>query len=277
MEKNNIKEFKCEKCGHRFYAQESAELVCPNCKSKDVSPVKSMHMGKTLLGVLIFVSCVGISYFVTGLVRSGSDIADNQSLVVQHEVDVVEEQSSPVPVVEEKIETQFDPVVGNNYVYAFNAHCNLDGEEELIYELLPENGDNVLVSNTDGKFAGIQPSPTGIYRVRVRVKRTGRMSEPQLVTGFVERPTIKIEPMSKEELEEKINARTAFRERVRISPMVKLNYVNLREEIGPKDVQEIGMRLKMKVWLSVKVKNVEYDSSNVVTAISLEIVYNDKK
>lgn len=276
MENNSrMRNFKCKKCGHSFSASESLEVVdCPKCKSDNISPVESNKWITPLLMVVVFTVCGCIGFWGTGMIRESEN--ESEDTVRPNEPDTSIVDPTPKPIEITTITTSFDPVVNDDYVYSFVAHCNLDSldsEKELIYELLPEREETIIMSNSDGKFTGIIPTPSGTYRFRVRVKDTNQTSEPQIVTGFVERPKITITPMSKDELEKKINQGEASLERVKISPTVRVNYTNKREEDSFKSLQDVENQFMYGQWSSVRVVSVEYNKENIITAISLEIVY----
>lgn len=278
MENNSqIKSFKCKGCGHRFYAPESLDVVtCPNCKSENVSLVETNKWVTPLLMAVVFVVCGCIGFFAAEEIRNsnvvitGGEIEDSTTTDGTVTSDVVTSKSRV------EITTSFEPVVNTNYKYSFVAHCNLDSldsEKELIYELLPEYEEKVLMSNSDGQFVGIDPTPSGTYRFRVRVKETDQTSEPQIVTGFNERPKIAITPMTEDELEKKINQRISSQERQKISPMVQVVYTNKREEDAFKSLQDVENQLMYGQWSAVRVISVKYSKENIITTVSLEIVY----
>lgn len=275
MENNSqIKSFKCKGCGHRFYAPESLDVVaCPNCKSENVSLVETNKWVTPLLMAVVFVVCSCIGFFATGEIRKSI----NESYVIS--VDSTSNSDTDIqhaPIRPVEITTSFEPVVNTNYVYSFVAHCNLDSldsAKELIYELLPEYEEKVLMNNSDGKFTNVQPTPSGTYRFRVRVKDTNQTSEPQIVTGFNERPKIAITPMTETELEEKINQRVSSEERLKISPTVQVSYTNKREEDAFYSLQDVENQLMYGQWSAVRVISVKYSEEKIITALSLEIVY----
>lgn len=283
-----VKQFKCVKCKHKFYAKEAADLVCPSCKSDNITQVKENLVFSVVLKSIAFIVAVIVGYLVTpiltgeGKTTSDSNIesvvtsAEQEELIQPIESDIVEIVTEEVPqelVVE--IETRFDEVVNNNYIYSFDAHCNLDGQKSLTYELLDVNEDKVIMSNADGKFMNIQPSVTGGYRFRVCVDDDGRMSEPKLVTGFVQRPVVKITPLSEEDLEKLINQlKSVTPRRNDIINNVKIKYTSsLKEEEAPVYLAQVEENIDMGHWAAVKVVEVEHNDINQVKVILLEVVY----
>lgn len=280
--------FKCVACKHKFYALESDDLRCPSCNSFNIAVVKENSILATLLKVLVFFVAGGVGFFLTPLIM-GDQEKTQVSYVEEPNgpvVEVVEIPSEPSEMVETQIDTivqeieieivtTYDAIVNKDYVYSFDAHCNLDGQKSLTYELLDANEDKVIMSNADGKFMNIQPSATGEYRFRVCVDEDGRMSEPKLVTGFVERPVVKMTPLSKEELEELINQfKSVYPRRNDIIKNVEIKYTSsLMEEEAPKFLSQVEENIDMGHWAAVKVIDVEYNDINQVKMILLEVVY----
>lgn len=293
MAKNidSVKQYKCVKCKHKFYAQEAVDLVCPSCKSDNITQVKENLIFSVMLKTIAFIAAAIVSYFVTPIFTGeGKNTSDNNvesvvsSVVNEEPIQPKEEVPvEPVEMVKEEIpqelvveiQTRFDEVVNNNYIYSFEAHCNLDGQKSLTYELLDANEDKVIMSNADGKFMNIQPSVTGGYRFRVCVDDDGRMSEPKLVTGFVQRPVVKITPLSEEDLEKLINQlKSVTPRRNDIINNVKIKYTSsLKEEEAPVYLAQVEENIDMGHWAAVKVVEVEHNDINQVRVILLEVVY----
>ena len=283
-----VKQFKCVKCKHKFYAQEAVDLVCPSCKSDNITEVKGNLVFSVALKTVAFVVAAIIGYFVTPIIiGEGQTTSDTnvESVVpfVEQEEPIQPIEEVPVEMIKEEIpqelvveiETRFDEVVNNNYIYSFEAHCNLDSLKKLTYELLDAKVDNVIMSNADGKFTNIQPSETGEYRFRVRVEEDGRVSEPMLVTGFNSRPVVKVPQLTKEELENLIiQGKSVLPKRDDIIKNVKIMYTpTLKEEKGPTNLQDVENQLLFGEWASVKVVNVDYNEMNQVKMILLDVVY----
>lgn len=286
-----VKQFKCVKCKHRFYAQEAVDLVCPSCKSDNITQVKENLIFSIMLKTIAFIAAAIVSYFVTpiftgeGKTTSDNNVESVVSSVVNEEpiqpkeevpvepVEMVKEEIPQELVVE--IQTRFDEVVNNNYIYSFDAHCNLDSLKKLTYELLDAKVDNVIMSNADGKFTNIQPSETGEYRFRVRVEEDGRVSEPMLVTGFNRRPIVKVPQLTKEALEDLINQRkSVLPKRNDIIKNVKIMYTStLKEEKGQTNLQDVENQLLFGEWASVKVVDVDYNEMDQVKMILLDVIY----
>ena len=283
-----VKQFKCVKCKHKFYAQEAVDLVCPSCKSDNITEVKGNLVFSVALKTVAFVVAAIIGYFVTPIIiGEGQTTSDTnvESVVpfVEQEEPIQPIEEVPVEMIKEEIpqelvveiETRFDEVVNNNYIYSFDAHCNLDSLKKLTYELMDAKVDNVIMSNADGKFTNIQPSETGEYRFRVRVEEDGRVSEPMLVTGFNSRPVVKVPQLTKEALENLIiQGKSVLPKRDDIIKNVKIMYTpTLKEEKGPTNLQDVENQLLFGEWASVKVVDVDYNEMNQVNMILLDVVY----
>lgn len=284
--KNQQKLFKCVVCKHTFYAQESDELKCPSCNSFNIALAKENTILTVLIKVLVFFVAGGVGFFLTPLIM-GTPEEVLVSYVEEPVLPVVEDvytQMEPCDSIEihqdtiaQEIEIviSFDEVVNKDDIYSFDAHCNLDGQKTLTYELLDVNEDKVIMANADGKFMNIQPSATGEYRFRVCVEEDGRISEPMLVTGFVQRPVVKVTPLSKEALESLINQlKSVYPKRTDILKNVEIKYTSsLMEEEAPKFLSQVEENIDMGHWAAVKVIDVDYNDINQVKMILLEVVY----
>lgn len=283
-----VKQFKCVKCKQKFYAQEAADLVCPSCKSENITQVKENLVFFIMLKAIAFTAAAIVGYLVTPILTGVGKTTPDPNVenvvtfveqkepilpIEQNAEEMVREEIPQVLVVE--IKTHFDEVVNNNYIYSFDAHCNLDSLKKLTYELLDAKVDNVIMSNADGRFTNIQPSETGEYRFRVRVEEDGRVSEPMLVTGFNKRPVVKVPQLTKEALEDLINqGKSVLPKRNDIIKNVKIMYTStLKEEKGPTNLQDVENQLLFGEWASVKVVDVDYNEMNQVKMILLDVVY----
>ena len=284
--KDQQKLFKCVVCKHKFYAQESDELKCPSCNSFNIALAKENTILTVLIKVLVFFVAGGVGFFLTPLIM-GTPEEVLVSYVEEPVLPVVEDvytQMEPCDSIEihqdtiaQEIEIviSFDEVVNKDYIYSFDAHCNLDGQKTLTYELLDVNEDKVIMANADGKFMNIQPSATGEYRFRVCVEEDERISEPMLVTGFVQRPVVKVTPLSKEALESLINQlKSVYPKRTDILKNVEIKYTSsLMEEEAPKFLSQVEENIDMGHWAAVKVIDVDYNDINQVKMVLLEVVY----
>lgn len=181
---------------------------------------------------------------------------------------------APTPVEPIKLETSYDPIVSKNYIYSFQAHCNLDGKQNLVYELLDANNDNIIMTSTTGEFTGIKPSATGKYRFRVRVEADGRTSDITTISGFKRAPLI-AKKLTEADIEKMIkNSQTTTRENVRyFAKNLKIEYANKIEERSYSYLADIEAQVSMGIWTSVKVVEIKYNIENQVSALKFEIVY----
>lgn len=290
MRSNNrqLKHFKCANCKHEFYAQETLDLVCPSCKSENIDEAKGNNKSGVILRSLVFVAAVAVGYFVAPIlmgneepkqsdtkkvILTSSQTGKDNPLIQPAVIDSIEPAEEAVPKNVE-ITTSFDKVVNMNdsYIYSFDAHCNLDGQEELVYELLDADVDSVIMQTHDGKFQNIKPSETGMYRFRVRVEKYGQTSDPKAVTGFVKRPIVKVKPLSKEELEKLIN-QLAAKDRPDIHKDVKIDYTSTVKDGVSTLADVMNICLAIGDWKSVKVLDVGYNDMNQVVRVELDVVY----
>lgn len=282
--------FKCVVCKHKFYAQESDELRCPSCNSFNIALAKENTVLAVAVKVLVFLAAGVIGFFLTPLIMGNQEepqVAYVEEPIIRTDGDIPTQSEScdTIETVQDaiaqeiEIKTFFDEVVNKNYIYSFNAHCNLDGQKTLTYELLDAEEDKVVMSNADGKFVNIQPSATGEYRFRVRVKEDGRISEAMLVTGFAQRPVVKITPLSKDELESIINqgeVSSYMKDKGvigRIYDNAKIKYNTTSKAEDPVYLVRTSDELAYGNWKSVKVIDVEYNEINQVKAVLLDVVY----
>ncbi|MBO7260569.1 MAG: hypothetical protein J6U97_03650 [Bacteroidaceae bacterium] len=243
-----------------------------------------------VLKVAAFVASAAVGFFVTPMLVSGDKetevvqlqeqkevtkpVANTQTQVAAPAQTVAQpEPEQPQPVVEE-IVLSYDPVVNNNYIYTFNAHCNLDGKNKLKYELLESASDNVVATNTDGKFTNIQPSANGEYRLRVRVEDDGRLSEVKIVTGFDKKPKEALKKLTATEVETMINQnKTTTRDNVKyFAKNIKIEFTNNEDGRSYPLLADVEAQLIMGIWSSVKVLSVGYNSANQVNSVKIEIV-----
>lgn len=249
-------------------------------------------LGIVLKVVAFFVS-FAIGFFVTPLIVSDKDngvkeTAQGTTQTSEQEGSVVTKQEEKVqpaaitetvaevakPVVEE-IVLSYDPVVNNNYIYSFNAHCNLEGKKQLVFELLESASENVVASAADGKFTNIQPSANGEYRLRVRVQDDGRVSELKIVTGFDKRPQATLKKLTASEVETMVNQKkTTSRDNVKyFAKNIKIELTNNNEDRAYPLLADVEAQLIMGLWSSVKVVSVSHNSVNQVSSVKIEIVY----
>lgn len=244
-----------------------------------------------ILKVVVFLVSALVGFFVTPLLISekSEDITDGTQTIVETQetnqptskpaeqpkpAAQTAEVATPQPVIEEII-ISYDPVVNNNYIYSFNAHCNLDGKKQLQYELLESGSDKVVATNADGKFTNIQPSANGEYRFRVRVQDDGRLSEVKIVTGFDKRPQATLKKLTAAELETMVNQKkTTSRDNVKyFAKNISIEFTNNEDGRTYPLLADIEAQLIMGLWSSVKVLSVGYNSVNQVNKVKIEIVF----
>lgn len=174
--------------------------------------------------------------------------------------------------IEETITSTFTTPTHVDYIYSFQAKCNLDGKERLMYELMETRDGDVIQNCTDGKFKDLKPRKTGYY-FRVRVLKTNQLSEAKLVTGFNSKPAMIEQKMTVEELESLINGQKASTDKSgKIAKGLVIKFTNKTSEDDYNNLQDVENELLFNNWSSVKVASVEYNERGQISKVTLTIV-----
>lgn len=298
---NQKKTFFCADCHHVFMAFENDTVVCPKCQSDNIRLKKQSTIPTFLpkLGVGIVAALIG--FFATktlltghfeslpdgnGVTSSGGvieipiDNVDIPSGVInepepntEDEEKIGSNKPDEIPEgIEQKVVTSFMQPTQVDYIYSFQAKCNLDGKEDILYELMETSDGEVIQTSKNGLFVNLKPRKTGYY-FRVRVVKTGFLSESKLVTGFIPKPAMIEQKMPGSELESLINSQQASSDKSgKIAKNIVIAFTNKTSEDHYSNLQDVENEILFNNWSSVKVVSVEYNDRGQISKVMLEII-----
>ena len=276
-----MKKFKCVNCRKEFVAEESLDLVCPNCHSDNITIVVNTQWASVVLKVLAGLASVAAGYFIVYFLKAISVVPitgntayepynEQYTNVVQVPEEDDYEQIEQIINEPEVIETTFEKPGQEDYIYSFLAHCNLAGKKKIIYELMQQYDGEVIQTSEDGWFRNLQPNVNGYY-FRVRILDDGRISDLKLVTGFVPKPQEVTDKMTADEIETLINSQQASMNKSgKIAHDVYIKVVNDNSEEKFDNLQDIENQLLYGIWSYIKVVSVGYNDRGQISSINIE-------
>lgn len=218
-------------------------------------------------------SCA-VGYFVTGLVLSGMPVHPTAS--EPYREDGLSDGRQSLSVIPE-IVVAGTPRLTASGRYDLNVEAGVQSGDGLAYVIY---GDEACMSevgrNSDGRFSGLAPSPSGTYWLRAMNVRTGDFSESVPVNGF--RQVVMYEKITAAELEKICNsgnfasAPPKFHHRISPSLVIVPNGMDA-DERGVSTIADVCQKMKMDVWHSIKITGMEYDSQNRLCKVVFDVKY----
>ena len=159
----------------------------------------------------------------------------------------------------------------NSRTFSLKLKTDSTADAKLHFQLLMD-GDNILQESSEGYFSGILPFDNG-YDVILKVEWPDTTITRQLhVVGFVE-PIELVDKMTEEELKQLIISNDQSLKRGtndHLSQSVSIKIIDCQSQTPPTMLRDVIGLLDRGEWESVEVIDLEYDSNNQITAITLK-------
>lgn len=273
-----LKKFECLSCRHRFEADDSQKVVCPQCGSDNVEYARFRIPGgvwKWALLVGAVVAAGAGAYWLSN--REGrEDVEEVLSDSVDIDADTSDTRDTiPIPVPETITELPTltaDPLEYRDGGYTFDVAVRHEPRAEYYLALLEHRGEKV-VARADGKhFAHVPPSQDdeGLYDLAIFDKASGRKLNDIPVSGF--QPPVE-QRMTKQQLQQLIDSddQSLYGVHKQIANDCSLQFTGLPADADrPARLADVLMKLGIS-WESVTVTSVGYDQDNRISSITFRV------
>jgi predicted nucleic acid-binding Zn-ribbon protein len=282
------RKFECWNCQHRFEADDSQWVECPQCGSDNVEYARShipSIVAKCVCGVAIALALAGFGWWIVQNYNGGGHVSMPEER--PQDIIIVEDDTLTHDTLINETGMKIPPKlipgkpVFENDSYSFSARA--EGVEEgtaFIWALLDLKDNKKVVSRSnDGQFREVPPSDAegGKYRlVLLNVKGDSMLCEPVPVIGFIPQKRVSTR-MSAEWLQQQIESGSevimGVGESDYLAPDVKISYSGLlTSDDHPSTLYGVYEKIVVGEWQAVKVTSVGYDEMNRIATVKFEII-----
>lgn len=282
-----IRKFECKDCKHTFEAEDSKEVICPQCQSDNVDYYTvHRHWSKYLLGgVIILAACGAIYMTVKGISAKTEDKnvaqteaeADTSSIIQIAEAENEYEQETGCAI-PPSIKPLGEKQLADDQTYSFEVAIEHAPSCSFKVVLLDKATNKVIAESKDGKFSKIPPSKAdgGMYIIQIMDSKTdSALCDPQPIDGFL--PVQKIShKLNKEQvqklLDDEDETLIGNGENPYLAPNYEIEFLGIKDsEELPTNLADVIEKVYMGVWNSVKVEALEYDKTMHISRITLSV------
>lgn len=165
----------------------------------------------------------------------------------------------------------FDEPVFDEVSQTFSITLSADSVTDARVTFFLLDGEEILMQNETGEFSEIAPLDEG-YNVQLSAEwpDTTIVTLPEHVFGFII-PKAPVTPMSKEELEQLINAKDVTIKRGEneyLAQAVSVKIVGNQSAVAT--LFEAIEKLEQRLWTSAKISDVTYDENNLIIEVTLK-------
>lgn len=285
------RKFECWQCRHRFDADDESRVACPNCHSDNVDNAH-FHLPKgTWKWTVSALVCAAVAWILLSMDWKCSEnqmttpkqpVIPEESVVIH---DPIEESDSDTVSVDLGLKKPPTVNVKETPVYHDGSYSfdviveNPPSAGSYYVVVLVHNDQHVVARSNDGHFDQVPPSAAegGIYDFAVcAVANDSLLCEPMPRTGFLPQKSVAVR-MTKEQLQELIdtddNSLCGQGANDFIAPDCKLSFIGLPADVVnvPVNLEEVAEKKDIWKWSSISITNIEYDSMNRISAVTIEI------
>ena len=278
--------FTCQNCHTQFEADDQNMVVCPHCQSDNVEYVSGraakqvLKWGATtivllcLIAVTIFVykSCAGRQTTDTD---GDNDIPTDTAIAVVKDSDIIDinipDEIKEPPI----IETGSLKLTEDGYSFSFNVDHR--PSQPFFVAVVEHRGTKEIIRSEDNKtFQKVPPSNAeeGKYDIVVIDSKTGEILAITVKPGFT--PPVS-QRLTKAQLQSLIDNddESLYGIHKQIAENCKLSFTGLPSESKrPETLADVMMKLS-QMWSAVQVTDVQYDSENRISAITMNVMLNE--
>lgn len=275
-----IRKFECKNCQNRFEADDSGQVVCPNCNSDNVEYAHFHIPSKVwkIAGGILFLLVIGIILLKMDGCKSPNQT--EESVVIKDSTECAQdstylnETGVSLPPMINVGELTFE-----ENGYKFEVMVENPPSLKFYFAIVdPYNSKQIVAKSDDGKFKNVPCSEAdgGMYDISLYDASADTVICNIQKPGFIKQKAV-TKKMTAEELQSKINNRDAslmgVGENDYLSPEYTLKLHGLSSDAVniPTTLGEVFDKLDNEIWESVKVSSLEYDDMNRINMIVLTV------